>query len=127
MLALCHRVSTSVIRCQSRLPFLTTVFWGRRLTPKNYIKRTVPIFFCRGYHCGHAQRLKFSITSDSIMVQAMKWAKDGQRVTLTYDEYKGKVLWRGNNKNIVTKIEPDTDLIKANPDKPVSTEPGTDK
>ena len=70
---------------------------------------------------------KFSITSDSIMVQAMKWAKDGQRVTLTYDEYKGKVLWRGNNKNIVTKIEPDTDLIKANPDKPVSTEPGTDK
>jgi hypothetical protein len=58
---------------------------------------------------------KFSITDDSLALDAMRWAKNGQRLILTYDEYKGKVLWRGNAKYIVTKIERDSDHIKSNP------------
>ena len=57
----------------------------------------------------------FSITDDSLVRDAMSFAGDGQRVVLTYNEYKGTVLWRGNSRHIVTKIEPDTNLIKPNP------------
>lgn len=58
---------------------------------------------------------KFSIPSDSLARDAMRWAGDGKRIVLSYNEYKGTVLWRGNSKHIVTKIEPDTNLVKANP------------
>lgn len=58
---------------------------------------------------------KFSIPSDSLARDAMRWAGDGKRIVLTYNEYKGKVLWRGNSKHIVTAIEPDTILPKPNP------------
>ena len=58
---------------------------------------------------------QFSITDDSLVRDAMSFAGDGQRVVLTYNEYKGTVLWRGNSRHIVTKIEPDTNLIKPNP------------
>ena len=57
----------------------------------------------------------FSITTDSIARDAMRWQQNGRRVVLTYDEYKGTVLWRGNSPRVVTKIEPDTDLVKTNP------------
>ena len=60
---------------------------------------------------------KFSIPDDSLMRQAMYWSQDGKRIVLTYNEYKGKVLWRGNSRNVVTKIERDTVLIKDNPHK----------
>ena len=60
---------------------------------------------------------KFSITNDSLVRDAMGFAGDGRRVVLTYNEYKGTVLWRGNSKFIVTKIEADTNLIKQNPHK----------
>ena len=58
---------------------------------------------------------KFSIPSDSLARDARRWAGDGKRIVLSYNEYKGTVLWRGNSKHIVTKIEPDTNLVKANP------------
>jgi hypothetical protein len=58
---------------------------------------------------------KFSIPSDSLAREAMRWSQNGQRVVLTYDEFKGTVLWRGNSRHVVTKIEPDTNLIKPNP------------
>ena len=58
---------------------------------------------------------KFSITDDSIMSDARRWSQNGKRVILTYNEYKGKVLWRGNSKRVVTKIERDSDLVKSNP------------
>ena len=57
----------------------------------------------------------FSIPNDTLARDAMRWSQNGQRVVLTYDEYKGKVLWRGNSKIVVTKIEADTVLVKANP------------
>ena len=57
----------------------------------------------------------FSIPSDSLARDAMRWAANGKRVVLTYDEYKGKVLWRGNSRHVVTKIEADTDFVKDNP------------
>lgn len=60
---------------------------------------------------------KFSIPDDSLMRQAMRWSQDGKRIVLTYKEYKGKVLWRGNSRQVVTKIEPDTNLVKTNPHK----------
>ena len=59
----------------------------------------------------------FSITNDSLVRDAMSFAADGQRVVLTYNEYKGSVLWRGNSRFVVTKIEPDSNLIKPNPHK----------
>ena len=57
----------------------------------------------------------FSITNDSLVRDAMSFAGDGRRVVLTYNEYKGTVLWRGNTHFIVTKIEPDSNFIKPNP------------
>ena len=57
----------------------------------------------------------FSIPTDSLARDAMRWAQNGKRVILTYDEYKGKVLWRGNSRHVVTGIELDTGLIKSNP------------
>jgi hypothetical protein len=57
----------------------------------------------------------FSIADDSLVRDAMRFAGNGKRVILTYNEYKGTVLWRGDTKHVVTKIEPDTDLVKANP------------
>ena len=58
---------------------------------------------------------KFSIPTDSLARDAMRWAGDGKRIVLTYNEYKGSVLWRGNSKHVVTRIEPDTNLVKPNP------------
>jgi hypothetical protein len=60
---------------------------------------------------------KFSIPNDSLAREAMRWSQNGQRIVLTYDEYKGTVLWRGNSRHVVTKIEPDTNLIMPNPHK----------
>lgn len=57
----------------------------------------------------------FSIPNDSLARDAMHWAQNGSRVVLTYNEYKGTVVWRGNSKHVVTKIERDSDLVKPNP------------
>jgi hypothetical protein len=57
----------------------------------------------------------FSITDDSLVRDAMSFAGDGRRVVLTYNEYKGTVLWRGSSKHVVTKIELDSVRIKPNP------------
>ena len=57
----------------------------------------------------------FSIPTDSLAREAMRWAGNGQRVILTYNEYKAGVLWRGNSRHVVTKIEADSGLIKTNP------------
>jgi len=58
---------------------------------------------------------KFSIPDDSLALDAMRQAGDGNRVVLTYNEYKGTVLWRGSSKHVVTKIELDSVRIKPNP------------
>lgn len=60
----------------------------------------------------------FSIPTDSLARDAMRWSQNGQRVILHYNEYKGKVMWRGNSRMVVTKIELDTGLVKDNPYKP---------
>lgn len=57
----------------------------------------------------------FSIPTDSLARTAMRYAGDGQRVVLTYNEYKGSILWRGNSRHVVTNIETDTNLVKPNP------------
>ena len=60
--------------------------------------------------------VQFSLPNDSNLVrEAKKLAADGQRVVLSYNEYKGTVIWRGNSKMVVTKIETDTNHIKSNP------------
>jgi hypothetical protein len=57
----------------------------------------------------------FSIPEDSLARDAMRLAGEGKRVVLTYDEYKGKVMWRGSSRHVVTKIELDTRIVKSNP------------
>lgn len=57
----------------------------------------------------------FSITNDSLVRTAMRLSQDGKRVVVTYNEYKGTVLWRGNSKHVVTAIETDSLLVKPNP------------
>ena len=57
----------------------------------------------------------FSIANDSLARDAMRWSQNGKRVVLTYNEYKGTVMWRGNSRNVVTKIEADSDVVKDNP------------
>lgn len=58
---------------------------------------------------------QFSIPSDSLARDAMRMAGEGKRVVVTYDEFKGTVLWRGNSKRVATKIELDTVVVKQNP------------
>ena len=58
---------------------------------------------------------RFSIDEDSLVRDAMRFAGNGKRVILTYNEYKGTVLWRGDTEHVVTKIEPDSDRVKDNP------------
>ena len=58
---------------------------------------------------------KFSIPTDSLARDAMRLEGEGKRVVLTYDEYKGTVMWRGNSHNVVTRIELDTCVVKSNP------------
>ena len=70
---------------------------------------------------------KFSIANDSLARDAMRFAGDGKRVVLTYNEYKGTVMWRGDSRHIVTRIEPDSDLIKANPYKGTGAQPEENK
>ena len=57
----------------------------------------------------------FSIADDSLAREAMRWAANGKRIILSYNEYKGRVLWRGNSRHVVTRIECDSDLMKDNP------------
>ena len=57
----------------------------------------------------------FSITNDSLVRKASQLSHDGTRVIVTYNEYKGTVLWRGNSKHVVTSIETDSMLVKPNP------------
>jgi hypothetical protein len=45
----------------------------------------------------------------------MRWSGAGKRIVLSYNEYKGSVLWRGNSRVVITKIELDTNLVKTNP------------
>ncbi len=58
---------------------------------------------------------QFSIPTDSLARKAIRLQGNGQRVVVTYNEYKGKVLWRGDSRHVITKIEPDSDLVKSNP------------
>ncbi len=69
----------------------------------------------------------FSIPTDSLARDAMRWSQDGSRVVLTYDEYKGTVAWRGNSRHVVTKIEPDTNFIKSNPYKNAAPTPAEEE
>ena len=73
---------------------------------EGYVDDTIPAMQCD---------FDFSLSADSLARDAMIYAKDGQRIILTYDEYKGKVIWRGNSKHVATKIELDTNFIKPNP------------
>jgi len=57
----------------------------------------------------------FSIGSDSVAREAMRWASNGQRVILTYNQYKGRLPWRGNAKCVVVSIERDSDRMVTYP------------
>jgi len=57
----------------------------------------------------------FTIPTDSLARDAMRWAGNGQRVILTYNEYKGRVLWRGNTTRVVVSIERDSDRVATYP------------
>jgi len=57
----------------------------------------------------------FTIAEDSIAQQAARWAGNGQRVVVTYNEYKGRLPWRGNTTRIATAIECDSDRIDMKP------------
>lgn len=49
----------------------------------------------------------FSTTSDSVAALASRLAGTGRRVTVYYEEYKGRRLWRGETNRFVTAIVPD--------------------
>ena len=76
------------------------------MVSEGYVDGTIPAI---------TSDFKFSIPNDTLARQAMQWSQDGKRIVLTYNEYKGAVLWRGNSKNVVTKIELDSMLLKPNP------------
>ena len=91
---------------------LFTTFEGEMIS-EGYVEDTI-VAMHSDFH--------FSIPNDSLLRKAAQFSHNGQRVVLTYNEYKGTVLWRGNSKCVVTDIETDTMLIKPNP-YPVDTTP----
>jgi hypothetical protein len=83
---------------------------------EGYVDDTIGVMKCD---------VDFSITTDSLVRIATALAADGQRIVLSYKEYKGTVIWRGNSKRVATKIELDPNFIKPNPYRPaeVAEEP----
>ena len=79
---------------------------------EGYVDNSLPAITCD---------VSFSIPNDTLAREAMRWSQDGKRIVLTYNEYKGTVLWRGNSKRVVVSIEPDTNLVKDNPYKEAQT------
>ena len=73
---------------------------------EGYIEDTIPAMHSDFF---------FSLADDSLARAAMHYSSDGQRIILTYDEYKGTVLWRGNANHVATKIELDTNYVRTNP------------
>ena len=73
---------------------------------EGYIEDTIGVMKCD---------VDFSITTDSLVRIANQQAGDGQRIILTYNEYKGRVMWRGNSKRVATKIEIDSMRPISNP------------
>ncbi len=49
----------------------------------------------------------FSTTNDSVAKLASRLAGTGHRVTVYYEEFKGRRLWRGETNRFVTAIVPD--------------------
>lgn len=49
----------------------------------------------------------FSTTNDSVAALASRLAGTGRRVTVYYEEFKGRRLWRGETNRFVTAIVPD--------------------
>ncbi len=47
----------------------------------------------------------FTITNDSLALKANELKGTGRRVTIDYEEYSGRVLWRGESHRIATNIE----------------------
>ena len=77
--------------------------------------KNVSVYLTPKYSYHDKSDFQFSIPSDSLAREAMRWAGNGKRVILSYEEYKGTVMWRGNSRHVVTNIEPDSDLVKQNP------------
>ena len=50
----------------------------------------------------------FTISDDSVAMQAKRFEGTGFRVVVTYETYSGNLPWRGNNTTVVTAIAPDT-------------------
>ncbi len=50
----------------------------------------------------------FTIRDDSVARNVMRAAGTGRRVRLSYEEYKGRLPWRGETPRVVTAIEYDT-------------------
>lgn len=73
-------------------------FEGEMVSEK-YISDTVHIY---------TSDFKFTIKNDSLARLANSLKGSGRRVTVTYEEYKGKLPWRGETKIIATGISPDT-------------------
>lgn len=54
----------------------------------------------------------FSVVNDSIARNIMSLVGSGKKVRLTYEEYQGTVIWRGNSHRVVTGIEVLDDKLK---------------
>ncbi len=63
--------------------------------------------------------LHFTIESDTIAREAMRWNADGRRLVMNYDRYKGVVPWRGSSPLVVTAITMDSDRVERLEPQPV--------
>ena len=56
--------------------------------------------------------LHFTIDSDTLARDAMRWNADGRRLVVSYDRYKGTLPWRGSSQLVLTGIAMDSDRIE---------------
>ena len=65
--------------------------------------------------------IHFTIESDTIAREAMRWNADGRRLVMNYNRYKGVVPWRGASPLVITSITMDSDRVERLEPKPVPT------
>ncbi len=63
--------------------------------------------------------LHFTIDSDTLARDAMRWNADGRRLVVSYDRYKGTLPWRGSSPLVLTGITMDSDRIERLAPQPV--------
>ncbi|MCQ2288410.1 MAG: hypothetical protein MJZ74_04870 [Muribaculaceae bacterium] len=79
-----------------------------KMLTQDYVLDTVKVKWTKDTVLVDGCNFEATISNDSLAREAVKWKASGKRVAVYYDEYSGRLPWRGNSTRIVTDIQLDT-------------------